>query len=146
MPPVYTEITLKEMEELLTPLGFLKVPMKDGTREVVFGKRVAADLTLRIYTSVAYGDISRDVGEDAIRICLVQRDKEGKITGVGKSRRVNRTQNWRLNLTKRLEDWDALLGPVCPRCQSRTRLRHGEYGDFWGCCSFPICRGMVPIK
>lgn len=29
---------------------------------------------------------------------------------------------------------------VCPRCGKPLVLRHGKYGDFWGCSGYPDCR------
>jgi DNA-binding helix-hairpin-helix protein with protein kinase domain len=31
--------------------------------------------------------------------------------------------------------------PSCPRCGSTMRRRSGRYGQFWGCSSYPKCRG-----
>lgn len=33
----------------------------------------------------------------------------------------------------------------CPLCHRPMRLRNGRYGDFWGCQSFPKCRGTRRI-
>jgi ssDNA-binding Zn-finger/Zn-ribbon topoisomerase 1 len=33
--------------------------------------------------------------------------------------------------------------PTCPKCESRTVLRRGRYGQFWGCSRFPVCDGLV---
>lgn len=32
------------------------------------------------------------------------------------------------------------MGLVCPYCGSPLVLRHGKYGDFWGCSSYPKCQ------
>lgn len=34
----------------------------------------------------------------------------------------------------------ALRNGLCPRCGGTLLLRHGAYGDFYGCSSFPECR------
>jgi len=34
-------------------------------------------------------------------------------------------------------------GPPCPKCQSKTILRSGPYGQFFGCSKFPICNGLI---
>lgn len=34
----------------------------------------------------------------------------------------------------------ALRNGLCPRCGGRLILRHGIYGDFYGCSNFPNCR------
>ena len=32
----------------------------------------------------------------------------------------------------------------CPKCSSSMTLRNGKWGKFWGCISFPYCRGTRP--
>lgn len=34
--------------------------------------------------------------------------------------------------------------PTCPTCNGPMRLRKGKFGDFWGCMSYPNCRGTRP--
>lgn len=34
--------------------------------------------------------------------------------------------------------------PSCPLCHAPMRLRHGPYGDFWGCTAHPSCKGKRP--
>jgi hypothetical protein len=34
--------------------------------------------------------------------------------------------------------------PSCPQCGGPMRLRSGEFGKFWGCLSYPDCRGKRP--
>ncbi|MDD3548803.1 MAG: AAA domain-containing protein [Candidatus Pacebacteria bacterium] len=34
----------------------------------------------------------------------------------------------------------------CPSCGSNMVLRHGRYGEFYGCSKFPYCRGTRPYK
>lgn len=36
--------------------------------------------------------------------------------------------------------------PNCPKCQLDMVKRNGKYGSFWGCPSFPKCRGTRPIN
>lgn len=35
--------------------------------------------------------------------------------------------------------------PFCPRCGSMMEIRNGRYGEFWGCMSYPRCRGSEDI-
>jgi DNA topoisomerase-3 len=35
-------------------------------------------------------------------------------------------------------------GKVCPECGSVMVLRHGKYGDFYGCSNYPTCRHTEP--
>ena len=38
-------------------------------------------------------------------------------------------------------DWDQ----KCPKCSSEMKLRHGKYGPFLGCTTYPECKGIVNI-
>lgn len=38
-------------------------------------------------------------------------------------------------------DWDQ----KCPKCQSAMKVRHGRYGAFLGCTTYPDCKGIVNI-
>lgn len=38
-------------------------------------------------------------------------------------------------------DWDQ----TCPKCKNKMTLRHGRYGAFLGCASYPECKGIVNI-
>ncbi len=35
--------------------------------------------------------------------------------------------------------------PACPECGAPMRLRHGPYGEFWGCSAHPTCKGRRPV-
>jgi hypothetical protein len=142
---IYTAISLNEMDEFLSPQGFRAVQV-EGTTEIVYGKLVGKDLCLRVYSSVAHG-ISRECGKDAIRVALVFRLEDGKIKGVGRSKRVHRIGTWKKNLQQRLDLWQTeLLGPSCPHCKVPTRLRDGKYGAFWGCINYPACKYIEKEK
>ena len=65
------EISRDEMHEFLVSRGFIPLTI-EGTKELVYGRIVAQNLSLRVYTSVV-GDSSRGVGKDAIRTVLVTR-------------------------------------------------------------------------
>ncbi|MBA3958103.1 MAG: type I DNA topoisomerase [Parachlamydiaceae bacterium] len=38
-------------------------------------------------------------------------------------------------------DWDQ----KCPKCQGEMKLRHGRFGPFLGCLTYPECKGIVNI-
>lgn len=136
----FVAITEQEMDSFMTDKGFRPVSL-EGVREKVYGKVVAPDVCLRVYSSIVAGE-ARDVGKDAIRAVLASRQATG-IKVIGGSRRVNRTKNWRDNLTKRIEAWMEMMGPACPKCGGATVERNGAYGDFWGCCNYPNCKGIA---
>lgn len=35
--------------------------------------------------------------------------------------------------------------PFCSRCGSMVEIRYGRHGEFWGCMSYPRCRGSEGI-
>ncbi|NLX25245.1 MAG: hypothetical protein GXY61_04700 [Lentisphaerae bacterium] len=35
--------------------------------------------------------------------------------------------------------------PECPQCGTPMRRRTSAKGDFWGCSSYPECKGTRPI-
>ncbi|MCR4681811.1 MAG: topoisomerase DNA-binding C4 zinc finger domain-containing protein [Clostridiales bacterium] len=35
---------------------------------------------------------------------------------------------------------------ICPRCGGDLVLRHGKYGDFYGCSNYPECRFIKKSK
>ena len=129
----FQPISETEMDLFLRDKGFQHVQL-EGTLEKVYAKLVAPNTSLRIYSSIVQGT-SRQCGDDAIRVVLASRQKQG-IKLVGSSRRVNRTKNWRDNLQKRLDGWADMLGG------GGMVERSGAYGDFWGCCNFPECKGL----
>lgn len=138
----YTPISQQEMVDFLEPQGFKEVKL-DGTKEIVYGKIVAKNVCLRVYTSVAYG-VSRECGQDAIRVCLVYRKKDGTIVGIGRETRVNRIGTWKQNLQKRLDKHTQLMTDPCPICGEPTKQREGKYGVFDGCINFKEgCKGIV---
>lgn len=138
----YVMIHRDEMVKFLEARGF-SLLSPETTRELVYGKRVRRDLTLRIYTSIV-NDAVREVGADAIRCVLMFRENpKDKPCIAGKSRRVHRVEGWRKNLDARISYWEQALGPICPKCSAPTVERKGKHGDFFGCIKFPGCNGTA---
>lgn len=40
-------------------------------------------------------------------------------------------------------DWTT---PTCPSCGIKMKARQGKRGGFWGCASYPKCRGKLPMR
>jgi restriction system protein len=40
-------------------------------------------------------------------------------------------------------DWTT---PTCPSCGERMTARESKRGPFWGCVTYPRCRGMIPMR
>jgi DNA topoisomerase-3 len=48
-------------------------------------------------------------------------------------------------LEAREEQRNAEPSPACPQCEKPMRRRKSAKGDFWGCSTFPECKGTRPI-
>jgi len=146
-------ITCDEFEGFLLPLGFQRltgegnVYEKAGKEnplghigEFVYGKRVpnscdGMPLTVRVYSGIEIRDgKSREIGSDAIRVCMVGQRDDDKIVGVAKDRRVNRVAGWKNNLANRLRDFDTI--ECCDKCGAPMRVRKGKNGEFLGCSNY----------
>lgn len=140
-------ISRDEMHDFLIRRGFIILTL-EGTKELVYGRIVAPNLSLRVYTSIE-GACSRSIGSDAIRTVLVTRingrGPESTIKIVGGDRRVHRVEGWRENLQDRLDGWRDQLGPVCHKCGRMTVRRESRRGPFWGCSGYPECKSITPM-
>lgn len=116
----FVSVSQSDFESFVLPLGFQPLNLP-GTKELVYGKRMDCrnhPFTVRIYSGINPDGNSRGVGSDAIRVCLVSRNSNGKVFGCQKDRRVNRTQNWRANLSERLTHFRCDDIAWCPRCDA----------------------------
>lgn len=132
-------ISYDEMHEHLSSQGFTQIHL-EGVKELVYGKIVDKNLSLRIYTSIV-ADRSRGVGKDAIRVVLATK-VNGTPKLIGVSKRVHRVEGWRRNLDNRINNWSDMVGPICPKCDNRMVYRESAHGGFWGCAAYPACRGV----
>jgi len=48
--------------------------------------------------------------------------------------------------TKRTRDYVVERVPQCPRCGSQMRLRPSTGGEFWGCSTYPRCKGTRSLE
>lgn len=148
----FYQFTQKEFEEFLGvrpdgyPVekgGFHRMVLP-GTIEVVYGKRVHPELTLRIYSTIQDGS-AREKGADAIRIGIFWRPSPevmAQWTGkswpirVGGDTKVLRVKGWKENLHKRLSAYEDLMPGKCS-CGAPTVYRKPKKSQtwkaFWGC-------------
>ena len=123
----FCPITLDEFEDFILPLGFRRIAL-DGTLEYVYGKRLdcgSHPVTVRVYSGIDIrDDKSREVGSDAIRVCMVGKGKRvgddgierDHIFGLAKDRRVHRVAGWRKNLAARLDSCTCGSVKTCKKC------------------------------
>lgn len=147
-------ITLEQFKSFIEPKGFRDMTdLLDGVFERVFGKVVTKNnrtFSIRVYSSIE-GGVSRDVGEDAIRVEVWERNEDGTPVRLGGAKRVNRTPNWRKNLAARIDTvLDKFVeAPMCDKCGSPMALREPKRGQKWkpfyGCSDFPHCENKKSI-
>ena len=132
-------------------MGFSHV-FFDGTYLLVFERQVENTkgnlypYKVRVFSSISSGQ-SRGVGEDAIRVVLinVDTDRPVKIKGEGKKTkagsRIYRTKSALTNLKERCREYfKYVFANKCPNCEQGILVkRTGGSGDFYGCSNFPIC-------
>lgn len=135
----FVEVTDAQMGELLCPKGFVHVAL-DGVSEVVYGRGTGTGYMVAVLTGIVDGK-SRAKGDDAIRVALV---KGGRILTT--LPHIKRQANWRERLKARLSESDRMLcEQPCPACKGPLVLRRGTRGEFYGCVSYPKCRGLREI-
>jgi len=132
----FYSISRSEMENFLFPQGFQALKL-DGTRELVYARIVKHEgftMSMRIYTGIEPNGVSRDCGDDAIRVQLFWR-YESEIVPVGKSLKVLRVRTWAKNLAKAIIQYSDNF-QTCPACGSPMVHRKGKNGMFWGCVTW----------
>jgi superfamily I DNA/RNA helicase/ssDNA-binding Zn-finger/Zn-ribbon topoisomerase 1 len=143
----YVPVRLAAFRALLEPAGFT-TPGAVGS-EYIFERPVGNGVAVRVQTTVSVDDtVSREVGEDSIRITAIWTGPQGQQKPVlPREAWVCRTRNWRQGVMDRIERVTLALAAtvVCPLCGAPTRERNGKFGAFRGCVSYPECRGTVTV-
>jgi hypothetical protein len=153
----YVNVTEADFRDKLEfAMGFSQVRLP-GTTELVFERSVVRHGTstgykVRVYSSVAFG-ATRDVGEDAIRVQLIDENTDrpvrvhGEKSGHKIGKRINRTapngitESERTNsLLDRVrsrcrEFYSFAQKNICPKCSTIMAHRTGKFGDFKSCLS-----------
>ena len=160
--PTYVNITESDFRRKLEDeMGFMQAHI-GGTAEIVFEraivtKRGDSGHTIRVYSSVAGGS-TRDVGEDAIRVLVINNETRrpvrlhGERKGHKIGKRINRTAPTGISEEERTaallgrvrdrcaEFWALVRDNQCPSCETGIMTaRSGKHGSFKGCTNYPEC-------
>lgn len=157
---------------LLTEIGQKVAAKGGGMGETTQGRERVVDLqpggsktVVRVFTSLAIGgDAVRGCGEDAVRLVIgyVGRGREGKekFFPLSDGRRIYRTAPTQLDHDQRVAAFlgrfeealrdvyrEAKNWTACPDCGAPMALRSNKQRGtkFWGCTSYPECRGTRPF-
>ena len=167
----YIEVPSDKLMGLLKDIGS-KVMAKGGALvEGVQGREVVVDLTpagsrtgFWFCTLVVRGSVSvRGCGEDAVRLLIGYtgegRDGKFRFFPLSDGRRIYRTAPTKLPTDERVTVFlgrfqdalretyaEARAWTACPSCGAPMSLRTNKatQSKFWGCTSFPDCRGTRP--
>ena len=128
-------------------------PSYDTTREgqlvatwEVLRNGAPTGLQVKVYTS-CFGGVSRGVGEDSIRVAVIDvSDPDGK-RGVGKTTYTCRTVGWEKRVVDKIRSMFEFAGaiPRCPACGKFMSQRKSANGAFMGCTGFPVCKRTMPV-
>lgn len=135
----YTEIRQKEFEEILSSRGYKWeiVPNKFAKETIYMVGNGGNDVSVLVYSSLV-GGVSREVGADAIRV--VGWDPVSNLPVMKSEARVNRTEGWRENLIKRIEDVREKMKDVqkCTICGGILVERENKttHDKFMGCLNW----------
>ena len=143
----YIKIPIKHFMGFLEDnnLEYKEVLPSDDTKEYVFDLPVTKDTVLRIFSSIdVRSKISRNYGEDAIRLILINTNFNVPIF---KGKKTLRMENWKDNLIKKINhilDNPKFFDRMCPACGNPLVVRMGSSGEFFGCSKYPDCRFTNP--
>ncbi|MEL6672807.1 MAG: NERD domain-containing protein [Bacteroidota bacterium] len=92
-----------------------------------------------IYKSRLLRTIRRKKGNEILTIeevdQIIKQLKHARIKGrKGRKKHIRQIKKHISKQKKRVKN------SLCPRCGEKLVLREGQYGKFWGCASYPICR------
>jgi hypothetical protein len=93
----YCQIELKEMQEILNADKGWRLAVEPRSREYFFEfpLKTSPWIVIKVASSITADGLSRNCGEDAIRVFAVD---ENKKKGFISTKRVNRIGTWRKNL------------------------------------------------
>ena len=139
----YTEITLREFLDFLKyeKLTYSLTSTSRDTKEYVFDIKASPGSFIRLYSSVDIrSKVSRDIGKDAIRLILMNKELD---IPIAKGQKTLRMFNWKDHLSKKIKyllEYVRYFERKCPTCGSPLTIRKGMSGSFWGCSEYPKCK------
>lgn len=139
----YTKITLREFLDFLKyeKLTYTLTSVSRDTKEYIFNIPASPGSLIRVFSSVDIrSKVSRDIGKDAIRLVLIDKESNLPIT---KGQKTLRMFNWKDHLSRKIKyllEYVRYFERKCPFCDSFLTIREGDNGPFWGCSEYPNCK------
>lgn len=155
----YVDISIQEMDELLLvdEKGKLPCYKQDlpGIEEVVYemllNQNSYPGLLIRIMSSIKKrgheAGSSRDYGEDAIRILLINTNYDPERL-MASAPHTKRMIGWQDKVREKIRymTLSVYASPACKVCNKKTILRKNNTTkqEFWACQGYPHCRYTAP--
>jgi len=147
----YRPINRSEFAKMMGEMGFEEVKVS-GCSEHVYERMIPRNdgspprFSVRIFSSVDVATgMTRDCGEDAIRILLQDHDIKRPV----QSWRAFRTENALTNMRERArEAWKFAVNQAnrCDCGSFMVERKSKSRGPFLGCAAFPVCRKTRPLS
>lgn len=147
----YVKITEDEMHEFFDERDENWILSDHPSGELVFATSdfapIEDDLCLLVFSTIDKNSgVNRDKGADAIRVVAWYIPDSLPISGRKKTLRI---KTWKKNLSQKIDsmmDEGDDVGKMCDECGSYMVKRDGQYGEFWGCASYPDCENTKQIE
>lgn len=151
----FNHITVEEFEEFLDQFDFdwNRTTTSEYTPygEYVYGTKDPINeehntLYLTVFSTIeeASGK-TREKGTDAIRTVIWDNHINKPVGGKKKTLRI---KTWRKNLKRKIDEladsWKEHV-TICDECGSYMKKREGQYGEFYGCTSYPKCENTKQV-
>ena len=134
----YTIISREEFEEVMNPYK-AKTSIRSVEGEIIYRIPLKNDLAIWIYSTInPKSGVSRDRGEDAIRMVLMYKNTKA----VMKESKTLRTSNWKKNLESKIKKLTERTTEYrCPWGHPLVKRKgKGGKGSFYGCATYPDCK------
>lgn len=95
----------------------------------------------------AVGMLSKNFSFLDYKYTAMMEDRLDDITS-GKVVFVDTVRDMHQDLGKEVKEMGSRVGGSypCPKCGAELRIRKGPRGQFWGCSTFPVCKGVAEDK
>lgn len=139
----YVEISGDEFQRYIeAEMKFHEVQL-DGVFERTWEFDVNDSFSIRVYSTIdKRGDVSRDIGKDAIRCLIIDRSTQRILK---MDARVHRTKNALPNMRDRCRELYKHIRDNQCGCGGLLVTRSGKSGKFLGCSNYPTCKNTKPI-
>lgn len=136
---------VKVIKKIIKDAGFKDIPV---ISIIAFDKEAQLKLNLdkaHVVKIPYIVDTIKELSKDEI----ISLKDVGEIENLLKSKILKNTSTKKhvANIKEaKKKELNLLKDKICPKCGGNLVLKHGKYGDFYGCSNFPNCRYTLKDK